>query len=87
MRLMGATRSYVARYAPMLTFECWAPDDTSAWNLGALTEALITSMPDLSPDCTGVTEVGGLVYQPDPDTGTDRYVFTKQIYLRSAVLA
>lgn len=87
VRLMGGTRSDVVRYAPMLTFECWAGDDIAASDLGSLTEALIDALPDLSTDCTRVVEVGGLVDQPDPDSGSPRYVFTKQIYLRAAVLA
>lgn len=86
VRLMGGTRSDVVRYAPMLTFECWAGDGIDAESLGNLTEALINSLPDLSPDCTRVVEVGGLIDQPDPDSGSPRYVFTKQVYLRSSVL-
>lgn len=86
VRLMGGTRSAVVRYAPMLVFECWAPDDIAAENLGILTEALVNAWPDIDSACTNVVEVGGLIYQPDPDTNTDRYVFTKQIYLRSTVL-
>lgn len=86
VRLMGGTRSDVVRYAPMLVFECWANDDITAENLGILTEALVNSMPDLLPACTSVIEVGGLVDQPDPDSQSPRYVFTKQIYLRAATL-
>lgn len=86
VRLMGGTRSSVVRYAPMLTFECWAADDIAAESLGILTEALINAWPDIDSACTNVVEVGGLIYQPDPDTNVDRYVFTKQVYLRSVVL-
>ncbi len=86
VRLMGGTRFDVVRYAPMLTFECWAPDDIAAENLGILTEALVNAWPDIDSACNKVVEVGGLIYQPDPDTNTDRYVFTKQCYLRSVVL-
>jgi hypothetical protein len=83
---MGGMRPDLARYAPMLTIECWAEDELSAEDLGTLTEALLTSLPDLNTGCTRVVEVGGLVWQPDPDTGAARYVFTKQLYLRSEVL-
>lgn len=86
VRLMGGTRSDVVRYAPMLTFECWGPDDLTAQALGSLAEALVNSMPDLLAGCTRVVEVGGLIDQPDPVSGSARYVFTKQIYLRSTVL-
>lgn len=86
VRLMGGMRPDVARYAPMLTFECWAPDELAAEDLGSLTEALLNSLPDLDSRCSRVVEVGGLVWQPDPDSGAARYVFTKQLYLRLSVL-
>jgi hypothetical protein len=86
VRLMGTSDQDVVRSAPMLTFECWAATDIDAWNLGKLTEALVTSMPDLLSACTRVVNVGGLVEQPDPDSGSPRYVFTKQIYLAKSVL-
>jgi hypothetical protein len=86
VRLMGGNRSYISRYASMITFECWAGDDIIAEELGTLTEALIDAMPDLHEACTRVVEVGGLVNQPDPDSGSPRYVFTKQIYLPVSVL-
>lgn len=86
VRLMGGFDADVARYAPMLLFECWGLDDLTAWNLGQLTFGLIGALPDLNPGCTRVVGVGGLVDQPDPDSGSARYVFTSQIYLRKAVL-
>jgi hypothetical protein len=86
VRLMGGYDADAARYAPMLLFECWAPDDLSAWNLGQLTFGLVDALPDLNSGCTRVVGVGGLVEQPDPDTNTPRYVFTSQIYLRKTVL-
>ena len=89
VRLMGGIRPDIARYAPMITFECWgrdAQDELVAEDLGTLTESLINSLPDLDSRCSRVTEVGGLAWQPDPDSGAARYVFTKQLYLRSDVL-
>jgi hypothetical protein len=86
VRLMGGFRPDQGRYAPMITFECWAGDDIAAEALGSLTEALVDAMPDLLDACTHVVQVGGLVDQPDPDSGSPRYVFTKQIYLPVSVL-
>ena len=86
VRLLGGTRSDVVRYAPMLVFECWAADEITAHDLGSLTEALVNAMPDLYDGCTKVTEIGGLYDQPDPDSGTPRAIFSKQIYLTSSVL-
>lgn len=87
VRLMGGFRPDLGRSAPMLMFECWAADDVAAYDLGRLTEALIDAMPDLHDGCTRVVQVGGLVSQPDPDSGSPRFVFTKQIYLPVDVLA
>lgn len=86
VRLMGGYDPDVARYAPMLLFECWAPDDISAADLGKLTFGLVSAMPDLNTGCTRVVGVGGLVDQADPNTNTPRYYFTSQIYLRKTVL-
>jgi hypothetical protein len=86
VRLMGGFRPDIARVAPMVVFECWANDDVAAESLGILTEALVNAMPDLLPICTRVVEVGGLGEQSDPESGSPRYVFTKQLYLRSTVL-
>lgn len=87
VRLMGGFRPDQGRYAPMITFECWAADDVTASDLGRLTEALVDAMPDLHDSCTHVVQVGGLVNQPDPESGSPRFVFTKQIYLPVTVLA
>ena len=86
VRLMGTARYDLVRSVPLLTFECWAATGVDAFNLGRLTEALITSMPDLMDACTQVVDVGGLVDQPDPDSGSPRYVFSKQIFLAVSVL-
>lgn len=86
VRLMGGYDADAARYAPMLLFECWDKDDLGAWNLGQLAFGLVNAMPDIDSRCTRVVGVGGLVDQPDPDTGSARYVFTSQIYLRKAIL-
>lgn len=86
VRLMGGFRPDQSRYAPMLVFECWAADDVTASDLGRLTEALVDAMPDLHDGCTRVVQVGGLINQPDPDSGSPRFVFTKQIYLPVSIL-
>jgi hypothetical protein len=87
VRLMGGFRPDQGRHAPMITFECWAADDVTASDLGRLTEALIDAMPDQHDACTRVVQVGGLINQPDPVSGSPRFVFTKQIYLPVQVLA
>lgn len=85
VRQMGAVRANVVQVAPMVLFECWADDDVVAEDLGILAESLITALPDLSPACTRVTDVGGLYCDVDPDSNTPRWIFTKQLYLRAAL--
>lgn len=82
---MGSSRANVVQVAPMVLFECWADDPIAAEDLGILTESLINALPDLSTDCSRVNEVGGLYQDVDPDSGTPRWIFTKQIYLRASV--
>ena len=86
VRLMGGTRQAMVLYGAMITFECWAPTDILAEDLAILTEALIWAMPDRVDACSRVVDVGGIGDQRDPDSGSPRFVFTKQIYLRSTVL-
>lgn len=81
VRLMGGSASFVSSGA-MVTFECWAPTEGAAWDLAAVTVALVDSMPERVGICSGVTNVGEPVNQPDPDAGTPRYVFTKVLHLR-----
>lgn len=86
VRVMGGRRSDMVRYASVVVFECYGTTDMIACGLARLTEALVHSMEDQVNSCTRVVDVGGLMDQPDPDSNTPRYVFTKQIYLRSTVL-
>ena len=83
--LAGGGSSYVST-APMLIVECWAPTKIEAWNLSEVTVALVDSIWERLGICSGVTHVGNPGFQPDPDSGTPRYVFTKVLHLRKHAL-
>lgn len=85
VRLSGGSSSYFTS-GPMVVIECWADKKVTARDFGAITEGLVESLPDRLGICSGVTDVGSLGFQPDPDSGTPRYVFTKVLHLRKRVL-
>lgn len=79
--LAGGDEGYFST-DPMLILECWAPTETAAWDLCSVTVALVNSLPDRLGICSGVDHVGGPANEPDPDSNTPRYVFTKVLHLR-----
>lgn len=85
VRLMGGSATFISSRA-MLTVECWSRDEVTAWDLASLTVGLVDSLPERLGICSGITNVGEPVNQPDPDTNTPRYVFTKVVHLRKRVV-
>lgn len=85
IRLMGGSANFISSGA-MLTVECWARDEVTAWDLVSITVGLVDSLPERLGICSGITNVGEPVNQPDPDTNTPRYVFTKVVHLRKNVV-
>lgn len=85
IRLMGGSANLISSGA-MLTVECWAKDEIAAWDLASLTVGLVDSLPERLGICSGITNVGEPVNQPDPDSNTPRYVFTKVVHLRKHVV-
>jgi hypothetical protein len=83
--LAGGGSSYVYN-SPMLIVECWGPTEAQAWELAALTVALVESISERVGICSGYTHVGDPVNQPDPESGSPRYVFTKVLHLRKHAL-
>lgn len=84
----GNTRNLIMR-DPMLLVECWAPDDTAAFQLAQLTHALLWSLPGQTIHRVQVYRVedGGLpVRFPDPDTRNPRYQFTAALTVRAQSL-
>ncbi len=68
---------------PHVTVTTWGTSTVDASNLATeARRALLNDHVELGP-VRGVTEVGGLYYDPDPDTGIDRYTFTVQLRVRA----
>lgn len=82
-RTGGAAENRVLERA-QLTVQGWAADTVSARDLtSACREAFLHDY-RLMPLVRGVTETGGLYFNPDPDTGIPRYQFTVELMVRSA---
>lgn len=81
-RTGGAALNRVVERA-QITVTAWAKDESAAESL-ALTcrSALLFDHVDM-PLVRGVTESGGLYYNPDPDTGLPRYTFTVSLTVRA----
>ena len=67
---------------PMITVQAWATDSVGASELAmACRDAFLHDYTRM-PLVRGVEEVTGLYFDPDPDTGIDRYTFTIQLMVR-----
>lgn len=76
--LTGTARRAVSRRDAQVTVECWAPDGPAAAALG---EKVYAWLDVLDVGASHVPQapdgwLGGPYSQPDPDTGTPRYVMT-----------
>jgi len=82
-RTGGAAENRVLERA-QITVQGWDEDTVGAFNLtSACREALLSNHTQM-PLVRGVSEVGGLHFDPDPDTGIPRYTFTIQLMVRAA---
>lgn len=83
-RTGGARQTMVSDF-PEVTVESWAPTDTEAHDRAQLARAYVHAMRGTSPagvPVYKVTESGGPVNLPDPDSKSQRYTFTAQISMR-----
>lgn len=81
----GGARKNLVIDSPTVVVECWDADETAAAELVRLVRALIWAMPGTS----GVYRVGefaGPASQPDPESGSPRYVFTVSVDVRGFTL-
>lgn len=68
---------------PIITVQAWAADDARAFEIANKCRDLLLN------GYAGITlarfaqEVTGLYYDPDPDTGIDRYTFAHQLNVRA----
>lgn len=68
---------------PMITVQAWAPNTVDAGALaGRCRDALFNEYTAM-PLVRGVEEISGLYFDPDPDSGVDRYTFTVQLSVRA----
>lgn len=76
--LTGSSRTNVSRRDAQVTVECWAPDGPAAERLA---DKVAGWLVDLDESASHVPQgadgwVGGPYSDPDPDTGSPRYVMT-----------
>ncbi len=74
---------------PRLDVHCWAETESAAYDLVALTRALLGAIPGVRGGVTvyRVTEVGGPQWLPDSESGQPRYALAVEIHMRGRSLA
>lgn len=79
----GGVRANLVTDRPIVTFECWDPDEVKASLLAQVTRAAVQA---LAGDqlVSGLyvswqSEVGGPAYFPHPETDTPRYQHTQEL--------
>ncbi|SDP09205.1 hypothetical protein SAMN04515671_2918 [Nakamurella panacisegetis] len=85
----GPGRVSLVVASPILTFDCWAESDPAASDLASLVAALVLAMPDryTGPAVLySATELSFPAEQPDPDTGSPRYVWSAQVAMRAQAI-
>lgn len=68
---------------PIITVQGWGPDSVSASRLAEDCREDLLHDWSLMPLVRGVEEVTGLYFDPDPQTGIDRYTFSVQLQVRA----
>ncbi|MEU7160330.1 hypothetical protein [Streptomyces chrestomyceticus] len=73
---------------PRLDVHCWAETESAAYDLVALTRALLGAMPGVRGGVTvyRVTEVGGPQWLPDSESGQPRYALAVEVHMRGRAL-
>lgn len=68
---------------PHITVIAWGMSTVDASELASVARAALLNDHVAMPLVRGVSEVGGLYYDPDPATGIDRYTFTVALRIRA----
>lgn len=68
---------------PMITVQAWAKNSVAASDLSRECRDMLFASYTAMPLVRGVDETSGPYYDPDPDTGIDRYTFTHQLSVRA----
>lgn len=66
-----------------ITVQGWATDSVDAFDLTSDCREALLNRYTLMPLVRGVSEVGGLHFDPDPGTNTPRYTFTVELMVRA----
>ncbi|MFE4514422.1 hypothetical protein ACFRMQ_09565 [Kitasatospora sp. NPDC056783] len=85
---VGGTRGTVVSDRPRLDIHAWAETESAAHDLAAMVRALLDSIPGVRDDVTvyRITEVGGLMWLPDDQSGSPRYALAVELHMRGRVL-
>lgn len=81
-RTGGASSSRVLDQ-PIITVQVWGADSVTASELSSKCRQWLLADSGSMPLVRGVEEVTGQYYDPDPDTGIDRYTFSVQMKVRA----
>lgn len=82
-RTGGAATNRILERA-QLTVQGWDTDSVGAFELTAACREAFLNRYSLMPLVRGVSEVGGLHFDPDPGSGVPRYTFTVELMVRAA---
>ncbi|MFJ8472167.1 hypothetical protein [Kitasatospora sp. NPDC094011] len=85
---VGGTRATVVSDRPRLDIHAWAATESAAHDLAALVRALLDQIPGIRDEVTvyRITDVGGLMWMPDDQSGSPRYALAVEIHMRGRVL-
>lgn len=86
---LGGTRRGLVVDSATIGVECWADRDAPAFDLCALTRALVYALPGKTIQGAvfyRVDEVGGPANFPDPESNQSRYVFTVAVSVRGTAI-
>ena len=67
-----------------ITVQGWAMDSVDAFDLTSGCREAFLNNYTLMPLVRGVSEIGGLHFDPDPGSGVPRYTFTVELMVRAS---
>lgn len=79
----GGASTHPILDVPHITVTAWGVDATDASETASRCRSALLDEYTAMPLVRRVEEIGGLYYDPDPDTGIDRYTFTVQLRVRA----
>lgn len=89
VRRTGGFRNDLIADSAQLTFECWGPDEATAFDICRLARAHLEAAAGEFVDgvwVLRVTEVGGPSNFPDPESDSPRYQYTAVLTVRAEAI-